>query len=76
MRLIDQETKNGNLRSIYQQFNQQRRIELAKAVLQEQWDARLEGYTEHRLKIKSEVEEIDEKIDTCLQRIHKVEDEA
>jgi|SRR3989344_824133 len=50
-------------------------IDLTKDVLKEQWNIRLEEYTERRAKIMSEVSEADAAIQTYLERIRKTHDE-
>jgi site-specific DNA recombinase len=50
-------------------------IDLTKDVLQEQWDTRLEKYTEHRARVISDVNEADLVIKSYLERIRKTKDE-
>lgn len=50
-------------------------IDLTKDVLKEQWDIRLEEYTERRNKIMTDVSESDAAIQTYLERIRKTHDE-
>jgi len=51
-------------------------IDLTNDVLKEQWDIRLDHYTESMMKIKSEVEELEDQIISYLRRIPKTKDES